>query len=66
VRLLDLDEGETCEEGKDTIQEIRDEYLSTIRMYERSIQFTTCLRTTRTADAQSLRVDEAATFGILC
>jgi hypothetical protein len=55
ARLLDLDEGKTCEEGEDTMQEVRDEYLGTIRIYERSIQFTACLRTTRTADAQSLQ-----------
>jgi hypothetical protein len=55
ARLLDLDEGETCEEGEDTMQEVKDEYLGSIRTYEQSIQFTACLRTTRTADAQSLQ-----------
>lgn len=55
ARMLDLDEGETCDDGEDVVQEVKGEYLSTIRMYEQSIQFTACLRTTRTVDAQSLQ-----------
>jgi hypothetical protein len=57
ARLLDLDNGETRDDddGENTVQEVRDEYLSTVRMYERSIQYTACLRITRTEDAQALQ-----------
>lgn len=57
ARLMGLDNRETCDDddGENIVQEVRDEYLSTVRMYERSIQFTACLRVTRTEDAQALQ-----------
>lgn len=55
VRLLDLEKGEVFEGGKGELEAAKDEWRATIRMFERSVQDTACLRITQTADAQMLQ-----------
>ena len=52
--LLEFDNKEISgDEGE--VQVIREEWIATIRMYEQSLQFTSCLQVTRSADAQMLQ-----------
>lgn len=52
--LLEFDHGDKLDDqGPDQL--IRGEWIATIRMYEQSIQFTSCLHATRSADAQTLQ-----------
>ncbi|KAI9769444.1 MAG: hypothetical protein M1839_003658 [Geoglossum umbratile] len=55
ARLLDLEEGEVFEGGEEELQEAKDEWKATIRMYDGYIQYTACLQITRTSDAQTLQ-----------
>lgn len=52
--LLNFDEQEGFDDERE-VQVIRGEWIATIRMYEQSIQFTSCLQATRSADAQMLQ-----------
>lgn len=52
--LLEFDDGEIFDDEGE-VQVIREEWIATIRMYEQSIQFTSSLQATRSADAQMLQ-----------
>lgn len=52
--LLEFDNKEISgDEGE--VQVIREEWIATIRIFEQSLQFTSCLQATRSADAQMLQ-----------
>lgn len=55
ARFLEIEEGEMFGEKDEDVQVARAEILATIRMYEQSMQFTTCLRVTRSPDANPSR-----------
>jgi hypothetical protein len=55
ARLLDLEEGETFEGGEKGLEAANDEWRAMIRMYERSIYYTACLKMARTSDEQMLQ-----------
>ena len=52
--LLNYDERDGTDDEEE-LRVIRGEWIATIRMYEQSIQFTSCLKATRSADAQMLQ-----------
>jgi hypothetical protein len=55
ARLLDMDEdGEIYEEEPDTLDAVRKEWISDLRVYEREMQYMACLSLTHTENAQQL------------
>lgn len=55
ARYLEMEVRDIFDKKDDDVQAARAELIATIRMYEQSMQFTACLRVTRSPDAQTLQ-----------
>ncbi|OJJ88818.1 uncharacterized protein ASPGLDRAFT_31924 [Aspergillus glaucus CBS 516.65] len=55
ARLLDLEQGEVGEGRGKELEAMKNEWKSTLCMYEQSMQYTACLIATRSSDAQELQ-----------
>ena len=55
ARLIDLEQGEVGEGRGKELEVMRNEWKSTLYMYEQPMQYTACLIATRSSDAQELQ-----------
>ena len=54
IQLENTEEGQFQDDDKGNLQDLKTEWLATIRIYEESIQFRACLQTTPTLSTQEL------------